>query len=275
MATSTPSKAKTVDEHIADLRTVIDNMAASMATMQGNQSQLTVAVNRLQSKKIIVGDDRNPQTSHDPVISAARHGHKLLFPTYDGTEDLLPWLNRCEQFFRIQSTEEAGKVFLAAFYMTGDAAQWYALVERNHGTPDWAAFIKLVNQRFGPPLCGNALGELIQLRWDTTTVDYQSRFLTLVNRCTGLTEKQHIDIFTAILRNPLNTNVELEQPATLDDAMALARAYENRLAMTADKPTHTITWPQARRHNPSGASYFGHSAGGHTSRAVLGTPDTI
>jgi hypothetical protein len=96
MGTSTPPKAKTVDKQIADLRVVIDNMAASMATMQGNQGQLTVVVNQLQSEKIVVGDDRNPQTSRDPIISAARHVHKLLFPTYDGTEDPLPWLNRCE-----------------------------------------------------------------------------------------------------------------------------------------------------------------------------------
>jgi hypothetical protein len=96
MGTSTPPKAKTVDKQIADLRVVIDNMAASMATMQGNQGQLMVAVNQLQSEKIVVGDDRNPQTSRDPIISAARHVHKLLFPTYDGTEDPLPWLNRCE-----------------------------------------------------------------------------------------------------------------------------------------------------------------------------------
>jgi hypothetical protein len=46
----------------------------------------------------------------------------LLFPMYDGKEDLLPWLNRCGQFFRIQATEDTGKVFLASFYMTGDAA---------------------------------------------------------------------------------------------------------------------------------------------------------
>jgi hypothetical protein len=96
MGTSTPPKAKTVDKQITDLRMVIDNMAASMATMQGNQGQLTVAVNQLQSEKIVVGDDRNPQTSRDPIISTARHVHKLLFPTYDGTEDPLPWLNRCE-----------------------------------------------------------------------------------------------------------------------------------------------------------------------------------
>jgi hypothetical protein len=251
MTTSTPPSTKSVTEQIADLRAVIDNMAPSLATMQENQGQLTVAVNRLQSEKIVVSDDRQPQSSCDPAISAAHHGHKLLFPTYDSTEDPLPWLNRCEQFFRIQSTEEAGKVFLAAFYMTGDAAQWYALVERNHGTPDWAAFVKLVNQRFGPPLRGNMLGELIQLKRETTVADYQSRFLALVNRCTGLTEKQQIDIFTAGLRNPLKTDVELEQPTTLDDAMALARAYENRLAMTADMPARTIGRPQAGRTQPS------------------------
>jgi hypothetical protein len=94
-----------------------------------------VAVNRLQSEKIVVGDG-NPQTSHDPVVSAARHGHKLLFPTYEGAEDPLPWLNRCEQFSRIQKIEDVGRVFLAAFYMTGDAVQWFALVERNRSTPD-------------------------------------------------------------------------------------------------------------------------------------------
>jgi hypothetical protein len=124
MTTSTPPSTKSVAEQIADLWAVIDNMAASLATMQGNQGQLTVVVNRLQSEKIVVGDDRQSRTSRDPAISAARHGHKLLSPTYDDTEDPLPWLNRCEQFFRIQSTEEAGKVFLAAFYMTGDVTQW-------------------------------------------------------------------------------------------------------------------------------------------------------
>jgi hypothetical protein len=28
------------------------------------------------------------------------HPHKLSFPTYDGKEDPLPWLNQCEQFFK-------------------------------------------------------------------------------------------------------------------------------------------------------------------------------
>jgi hypothetical protein len=109
----------------------------------------------------------------------------------------------------------------------------------------------LINQRFGPPLRSNVLGELIQLRRETTVADYQSRFLALFNRYIGLTEKQQIDIFTAGLRNPLKTDVELEQPATLDDAMALTRAYENRLAMPADMPVHTIARPHVGRTPPS------------------------
>jgi hypothetical protein len=104
----------------------------------------------------------------------ARHGHKLLFPTNDGKEDSLPWLNRCANFFHIPAMEDVGKVFLTSFYMTGDAAQWFALLEKNHGTPMWEEFDKLVNQRFRPPIRGNTLSELIQLRHETTIVNYHT-----------------------------------------------------------------------------------------------------
>jgi hypothetical protein len=149
---------------------------------------LTVAVNRLQSDKIAAPGDGSGPSHQDPIATAARHGHKLLFPTYDGKDDPLPWLNRCGQFFRIQAAEDAGKVFLASFYMMGNTAQWFTLLEKNQGTLTWDEFERLVNQRFGPPIHGNALGELIQLRRETTAADYQTRFLALVNRCKGLTE---------------------------------------------------------------------------------------
>jgi hypothetical protein len=146
----------------------------------------------------------------------------------------LSWLNRCDQFFRIQDTPAAGKVFLATFYMTGDVAQWYALLEHNQGTPSWDDFFRLANQRFGPPLRGNALGELIQLQCTSTVVEYQHKFLSLLGRCEGLGENHQVDIFTVGLRNLLKTDVELEHPDTLEEAMALEHAYEQRLAMPAD-----------------------------------------
>jgi hypothetical protein len=264
MATPPPPKAKSTEEQLADIHAIIDNLVASMATMQGNQGQLTVAVNRLQSNKITASGDGSGPSHQDPIATAAWHGHKLLFLTYDGKDDPLPWLNRCGQFFRIQATEDAGKLFLAS-YMTGDAAQWFTLLEKNQGTPTWDEFERLVNQRFGPPIRGNALGKLIQLRRETTVADYQTRFLALVNHCKGLTEPHQIDIFTTGLRDPLKTDVELEQLVTLEEAMALARAYEHRLAMSAEPTTRLASRPAYGRtkqlaiHGPPPA------AGGQTS----------
>jgi hypothetical protein len=118
--------------------------------------------------------------------------------------------------------------------MTGDAEKWYALLEKNQDMPTWDEFEKLVNQRFGPPIRGNALGKLIQLGREMTVADYQSHFLALVNRCKGLSEPHQISIFTTGLCDPLKTDVELEQPATLEKVIALACAYEHWLAMMVD-----------------------------------------
>jgi hypothetical protein len=66
-----PEKPKTTDEQFAELCTVIDNLTSSMATMQGNQDQLTVAVNHLHLEKVGGGDGKDPQANRDPIASAA------------------------------------------------------------------------------------------------------------------------------------------------------------------------------------------------------------
>jgi hypothetical protein len=86
-------------------------------------------------------------------------------------------------------------------------------------------FNQLVNKRFGPPLRTNPLGELILLHREGTVAEFQGKFLTLLTRCEDLTEKHQINIFTTDLRNPLCMNVELQNPAMLEDAMALTRTY--------------------------------------------------
>jgi hypothetical protein len=61
----------------------------------------------------------------------------------------------------------------------------------------------------------------------------------LLTRCEDLAKKHQINIFTTGPHNPLCIDVELEKPATLEDAMALARTYEQRLAMTEDIPARS------------------------------------
>ena len=77
------------------------------------------------------------------TIGAPRY-HKLDFPKFDGKEDPLTWLNRCEQFFWGQRTDEASKVWLAAYHMVGVAQEWYMHLERDEGMPSWSRFKRVL-----------------------------------------------------------------------------------------------------------------------------------
>jgi len=59
----------------------------------------------------------------------------------------------------------------------------------------------------------------------------------LLARREDVTEPQQIAIFTAGLQQPLSTDVEMQKSATLEDAMALARAFERRQHVTTELST--------------------------------------
>lgn len=110
--------------------------------------------------------------------------------------------------------------------MIGTAQLWYHRLERDTGTPSWRHFIELVNTRFGPPLRSNPLGELTALRKHGSVREFSDQFLALLCRTDPLTEQQQIQLFTAGLGQPLQTDVELQAPQSLESAMSLACAYE-------------------------------------------------
>lgn len=82
--------------------------------------------------------------------------------------------------------------------------------------------------RFGPPLRSNPLGELAHLQRTGTVLEYQRQLLALLCRTKQLSSKQQVQLFTASLRNPLKTDVELQNPSNLQTVRSLARAYEHR-----------------------------------------------
>ena len=66
--------------------------------------------------------------------------HKLSFPIYEGKEDLLGWLNKCEQFFYGQQMREADKVWMASYHLTSVAQQWFLVLENDIGRLSWPDF---------------------------------------------------------------------------------------------------------------------------------------
>lgn len=184
-------------------------------------------------------------TSHHPSHPSSPRYHKLEFPTYDDTDDLLSWLNRCEQFFRGHRTEEDDKVWLASYHLTNVAQQWYFQLERDEGQPMWGQFKDFCHMRFGPPIRSNPLGELTRLQRTGSVGDYQNKFLALLCRANRLSTMQQVQIFMAGLFEPLRTDVELQQPNNLQVAMSLARAYKRRAQTTV-----SVSNPQTRPWRP-------------------------
>ncbi|CAL4900547.1 unnamed protein product [Urochloa decumbens] len=138
---------------------------------------------------------------------------RIEFPSFDGKEDPLPWLNRCETFFRCQNTPERRRVGYASLHLTGAAQLWYYRLELTSGAPSWRRFAKLVQQRFGPPMTDGAVGKMMLLRRSGSVEEYTDKFLSLACRDADLTEPQLVQMYTAGLVNPLKTDVAL--PGTI------------------------------------------------------------
>jgi hypothetical protein len=51
--------------------------------------------------------------------------HKLEFTKFDGAGVPLPWLNRCERYFKVRRTSDHKQVTYASFHLLDDAQLWY------------------------------------------------------------------------------------------------------------------------------------------------------
>ncbi|KAM0856597.1 hypothetical protein ACQ4PT_048998 [Festuca glaucescens] len=224
----------------ADLATNLTTVASATATAPAMASSglptmsLPLGQQRpLTAWSSVVTQQAPPAVPHLADTAGVPRYHKLDFPTYDGKEDPLGWLNRCEQFFWGQRTAEAYKVWLAAYHMTGTAHTWYMQLERNEGIPSWPHFKNRCHLRFGPPARSNCLGELTRLRMAGTVAEYQEKFLALLGHVDALSTAQQVSIFTSGLIDLLKIDVELHNPQDLDTAMSLARAHELRAKVAA------------------------------------------
>ena len=167
--------------------------------------------------------------------------YKLSFPTFDGKEDPLGWLNRCDHFFHAQHTPEQHKVSLASFHMTGVAQHWYYMLERDPSYASgisWPTFKTLCQQRFGPALGTNHLAALARLPFQGSVELYQEAFQSRMAHAGQLSSAQQVQLFTGGLPDSLRIDVELQAPMDLQKAMSLARAFERRAtAPTAPTPS--------------------------------------
>jgi hypothetical protein len=205
-------------------------------TEHGQQQQLLSAgLLRVEREQRNQGDPRTPNN-----INRRRAGdddafpttHKMEFPKYDGVEDLLSWLNRCERYFREWRTPEDRHVAYASFYPTDKVQLWYHRLELNAGPPPWTRFVQLVNKHFKPPLTESPIGELALLHRDSSVDDFAMKLMALSCRDTTIMEAHQVQLFLSGLGKSLRTDVAMQRPGTMDATVMLVRAYEQRDVVT-------------------------------------------
>ncbi|KAF2322890.1 hypothetical protein GH714_031839 [Hevea brasiliensis] len=144
---------------------------------------------------------------------------KLDFPRFNGQDDPLGWLSRCEHFFRHQQTLEEEKVSLASFHLEGIAQLWFLQLMNDAPNQTWEEFKHQCILRFGPPIRSNKLGELAKLKQASSVADYQTKFEIQVSRAGTLTQDQKIQLYLSGLQEYIAVEVELHQPSDLVTAI--------------------------------------------------------
>jgi hypothetical protein len=134
------SSVNEVNQSLTNLSAKMDDHMKKAELEAGNlrqeKSRLNTKIDNVQSQLL------DKQGHFSSSASGSSFGppppplvHKLCFPKYDGSDDPLTWLHKCEQFFRSQGMVQNHQVCTAAFYLEGPANQWYFCLEKNHGEP--------------------------------------------------------------------------------------------------------------------------------------------
>jgi hypothetical protein len=216
----------------------LGTLSGEVASLKVDQEWLHVAVNKVQSSQLnnaakndgSVGatedEPRNEGSSQAGGMASAllnAASHKLRFPKYDGTEDPLPESLRSVLPGDPNPRQREGTA--SCILHAGGRPAVVLYVGTQPGYPNLGTFHGVGEPALRTPVAQQPPGRAVPSP-PGSVANYMKAFLTHLSRCDTITEPHQVAIFTAGLGEPLQTDVELQRPASLEDAMGLARAYE-------------------------------------------------
>ncbi|KAK2407034.1 hypothetical protein QL285_042695 [Trifolium repens] len=184
-----------------------------------------------------------------PPHGFANTSIKLEIPRFDGSE-ALGWIFKINQFFDFHRTPEDQRLNIASFYMEGEALTWYQWMHSNGSLHSWQAFLHALELRFAPSQFDDPKGALFKLCQTSSVKDYQKAFEALANRITELPPQFYLSCFISGLRADIRREVMAFQPASLSQAIHLARLQEDKINDKSHQPSYRRPDPTASTSRP-------------------------
>ncbi|VFQ76597.1 unnamed protein product [Cuscuta campestris] len=252
MASSdTPSSALTLEDimhAITDIRKDLHATKARVTELAAAKPNETAVPNRQPCTGWRPPPSRTTAGNADPVPRM-----RVDAPRFNG-DDPTGWIFRIQKYFDYFLTPEPERLQLVAMLIDHPASDWFHYYQSNTHGASWADFLVAVQQRFDPNYYENYVGLLSKLTQTSSVLDYQTTFESLLNKVSGVPEATLISMFVAGLKQPVQRELNLRNPTTLQSAFALARelsACHQEAAVTFGT-SQRRPWPN--RPPPSSAS---------------------
>lgn len=175
----------------------------------------------------------NTTNSHSTPTPTFHPHPKIEFPKFNGA-DPKGWVLKAEQYFEFVQIEEGKKVKLVVMHFEGKAYTWYRYYQSSKRNVQWKLFQADVISRFENPEQLDVQDQFNKLKQTTTVTDYEDRFEELralvVHKNKGFNEEYFLSSFISGLKDSIKLSVRMFRPATLADAIYLAKKEETKLS---------------------------------------------
>ena len=170
-------------------------------------------------------------TATDPPLRYKR----APIPVFSGTpkENVSDWIFIIELHFKADKVPDTEKVLMAAAYLRDLPLLLYRRLSHTDNL-NWNSLKTELMATFQPfDMQMNIRDEMHALKQNGNKFEeYLRQFNTLLNRTDDISERDKISYFRRGLQRQTAHEVQFRQPATLDEAIRIAAAYEQRFKTT-------------------------------------------
>ena len=193
-------------------------------------------------------------------IHTLRH-LKLSFPVFKEGSEALEWLRDCEEYFSIYEVVDRKRAAIAVMHLSGVPRSWYKsfMIGRHNAT--WGQFTRAFLARFGEADTELVFDKFKKLQQVSTVEAYFDDFEKcrgqLLMKIPGLTNEYFLENFIGGLQNDIRGMLRLLEPVTLEQALKLARYYEQTLGSQPKKRDSSGNFQRATSNTNSGQKIVG------------------